>query len=140
MAPGELKSPDPLGPFTDFWSNIFECVDTQNKLMLEFLEPTDEPQNLQKRWLEATSRAIDAYLRSPAFLRTMQTNMRTVTYFKTVQDQFMSQWARSLGLPLSGDIHELADRLRRLEGTLRSRLNAIEEGVAGPGKPANGNT
>ncbi len=134
MPPGELKRPDPLGLFTEFWSAIFEYVDAQNRLVLDCLEPTSEPQTLQKRWLEGTSRAMDAYMRSPAFLRAMQMNMRTLTYCKGVQDQLVTQWARSLGLPLGGDIHELADRLRRLEGTLRSRLNAIEEAVADLGK------
>jgi hypothetical protein len=137
MPPGELKSPDPLGLFTELWSVMFAYVDAQNRLVLDCLAPTTEPQDLQKRWLEATSRAIDVYLRSPAFLRAMQTNMRTLTYCKGVQDQWISQWARSMGLPLSADIHELADRLRRLEGALRTRLNAIEEGVADIGKQKN---
>jgi hypothetical protein len=137
MPPGERKSPDPLDLFTELWSVMFTYVDAQNKLVLDFMTPTAEPQDLQKRWLEATSRAIDAYLRSPAFLRAMQTNMRTLTYYKAVQDQWISQWARTWGIPLRADIHELADRMRQLEDTLRSRLNAIEEGRTDSGKSMN---
>jgi hypothetical protein len=130
MSSSEANAPDPLAPLTGLWSGFFACLDSQNKLILECLEPASDPLVLQKRWLEATSRAIDVYLRSPAFAQTMGSSLRTLADCKAIQDRLTSDWARQLGLPIASDMHELADRMRGVEGTLRSRLKAIEDRLA----------
>ena len=130
MSSSEANAPDPLTPFTGLWSGLFASLDAQNRLILECLEPTSDPLALQKRWLEATSRAIDAYLRSPAFAQMMGSSLKTLADSKAIQDRLTADWARLLGIPLASDIHELADRVRGVEGTLRSRLKAIEERLA----------
>ena len=130
MSSGEVNGPDPLAPFTGLWSGFFASLDAQNRQILEWLESTSDPVILQKRWLEATSRAIDAYLRAPAFAQMMGSSLKSLADSKAIQDRLTSDWARLLGIPVASDIHELADRVRGVEGTLRSRLRAIEERLA----------
>lgn len=130
MSSGEVNGPDPLAPFTGLWSGFFASLDAQNRQILEWLESTSDPVILQKRWLEATSRAMDTWMRSPAFAQAMGSSLRTLAECKTLQDRLTSDWARQLGLPIASDIHELADRLRSVEGTLRSRLRTIEDRLA----------
>jgi|GEM_PF-4673035 len=130
MSSYKAKVPDISAPLTELWSGFFHSLETQCDLMRESLEKSSDPRTVRKRWFEATSRALDASMRSPAFLRGMGTSLKTATAYKLMQEQILSGWAHHFGVPLASDLHELADQLRRIEETLRTNMATIEKRLA----------
>jgi hypothetical protein len=130
MTSREAAVTAPPVPFAEMWSGFFEYLECQNRAILSCMEPISDPRMLRKRWLEITTRAIDEYLRSPAFLKVMELNLRAVANAKALQNELIGNWARYLGVPLASDVHELADRLRRTEMTLLAHLKGIEARLA----------
>jgi hypothetical protein len=129
MASGDANRPEFLVPLTDLWSGFFAFLDAQNRMILQSLEtPADsDPMWLRRRWLDVTSQAIEAYFRSPGFLRGVNANLKAMAGSRAFHDQWTAYWASQLGLPHAGEVRALADQLRRTEGTLRSHLEAIED-------------
>ncbi len=121
---------DPTFPFAGFWTSFLEQADAQNKAMLECFQTLGDPQQMQKRWLETLSKSLDTYLRSPAFLESMQRNLKTMTDLKAFQDQVIQDVARQVGVPLAADIYGLFERLHSVEQTVLKRLKAIDSRLA----------
>ena len=65
-------------------------------------------------------------MRTPAFLEAMQRNLKTMTDLKAMQDQFIQDSARQVGIPLAADITGLFERLHSVEQAILSRLEVIE--------------
>ena len=53
-----------------------------------------------------------------------------MTNVTAIHDQVVHDFVRRIGVPLSGDVHELADQLVRNEAILTTRLKAIEDRLA----------
>jgi hypothetical protein len=130
MSPGEATSGDPSAQFIRLWAGLFEQADAQCQAMFKGIELCYDPRTVRRRWLEEMSRAMDGYLRSPAFLELMRTNLETMTNLKAIQDQFVQEFARQVGIPLAEDVRALSDRLRRSEAMLTARLEALESRLA----------
>jgi hypothetical protein len=71
MASDEGKHRSSLA-MADFWIGFFEAADAHARTVQEWSAPLWDPRLLQKRWLQAWSRAMDGYLRSADFLDTMR--------------------------------------------------------------------
>jgi hypothetical protein len=127
---GNPSSADPTFPFAELWNSYFQQADVQSKAILESLQAVGDPQKLQRRWLDALSRTLDSYMRSPAFLEASQRNLKAMTDLKAFQDQVVQYIARFIGLPLAGDIFGLFERLYSVEHTILARLKAIESRLA----------
>ena len=85
------------------------------------------PSRLQARWLEAVSRSLDDFMRTPAFLEILKNNLKAVTDLKGMQNQVVEDTARQFGIPMTADITGLFERLHSTEQTIVSRLQAIED-------------
>jgi hypothetical protein len=118
---------DPTDTIAAFWTQWLEQSSRGTQALLEAMEVASDPQKAQQRWLEAVGRSLDSFMRSPAFLETMNQNLQAITALKGAQDQVVQGAVRQLGIPLAGDIAGLFERLNSTEQTILKRLRAIEE-------------
>jgi hypothetical protein len=135
---GNETPADPNFPFAGLWTGYLEQADAQGKAMLECLQDFGDPQQMQRRWLEAMSKGLDSYMRSPAFLETLQRNLKTMTDIKAFQDQVVQDFARQVGVPLASDIVGLFERIHSVEHTIVARLKAIDGRLAAIEKKLDG--
>jgi hypothetical protein len=127
MSFGHTTDSSPTISFAQLWFGLFAFVDCQNQAVLKCLEPTSDPRMVRKRWLESMSRSVDDYYKSPAFLQVMQVSMKSMNETKRIQNEFMATVARQLGVPLAGDIYEVADRLQYAAANVLGQLDSIED-------------
>jgi hypothetical protein len=127
MSPGEATSRDPLVQLTELWAGLFEHADAQCQAVLKGFEFFYDPWKLRGGFLVNLSQAMQGYLRSPPVLELIRTSLNTMNTVNVIQDQFVHDFARRIGVPLSGDVYELSDQLRRNEAILTTRLKAIED-------------
>jgi len=122
-----VQAIDPFSAITGFWSQWLEQSSRGTQAMMEAMQTTCDPQQLQGRWTDALARSIDDFLRSPVFLETMSRNLKMMTELRGLQDQVFGGVARELGVPLTEDVAALFDRLRGAEKAIMGRLDAIED-------------
>ena len=118
---------DPAGMMASFWAQWLEQSSRGTQALLEAMQVAGDPQNLQRRWLDAVSRSLEDFMRTPAFMEIIKNNMKAVTDIKSFQDSIVQDTARQLGVPLTADITGLFERLHSTENTILKQLQAIEE-------------
>ncbi len=118
---------DPTAALASFWAQWMEQSTRGTQALLEVMQSAGDPQQLQQRWLDAVSRSLEDFMRSPAFMELLKRNLKAITDLKTTQDRFVKDAARQLGTPLADDITGLFERLHSTEQTILSRLRAIED-------------
>jgi len=91
------------------------------------MQGVGDPQQLQRNWLDAVSRSLDDFMRTPTFLELLRNNLKAVTDLKGLQDQVVQDTARHFGLPLAADITGLFERLHSAEQNIINRLQVIED-------------
>jgi hypothetical protein len=114
-------------PYLDFWTSYFNQTTQSTRGLFESANGGSEPRALQRRWLEAVSRSMDAYLRSPLFLNAMKQNLDAAVKAKLQVDDLTKEFARNANIPTAGDIAGLFERLRSVEDAMLSRLAKIDE-------------
>jgi hypothetical protein len=124
------SGPDDVLPFAAFWSSCLGQADLQTRALFECFKAMGDPKQLQRQWLDTLSRTLDSYMRSPAFLETMQKNLKAMTDLKALQDQMVQDAARHVGAPLASDVQGLFERLHSVEQTMLGQLQAIEQRLA----------
>lgn len=110
-----------------FWTQWLEQSSRGTQALLEVMQMAGDPQQAHQHWIDAVSRSLDSFMRSPAFLETMNQQLQAITALKGAQDQAVQGAARQLGVPLVGDITGLFERLNSTEQTILKRLRAIED-------------
>jgi len=118
---------DPALMMASFWSQWLEQSSRGTQALLEAMQVAGDPQNLQRRWLDAVSRSLEDFMRTPAFMEILKNNMKAVTDLKSLQDSVIQDAARQLGVPLTADITGLFERLHSTEQAILKELQAIEE-------------
>jgi len=112
---------------TAFWTQWMEQSSRGTQALLELLQEAGDPEQIQRRWLDAVAQSLDSFMRSPAFLETMKQHLKTMTELKGVQGHVNQGTARQPGMPLADDITGLFERLNSTERTILDRLQAIED-------------
>ena len=125
--PNPTVSADPSTMIASFWTQWLEQSSRGTRALLEVMQTAGDPQQLQRRWLDAVSRSLDDFMRTPTFLEVLKNNLKAITDFKGMQDQVVQDTARHFGLPLAADITGLFERLHSTEQNILNRLQAIEE-------------
>jgi len=125
--PNSTMAADPAAMVATFWTQWLEQSSRGTQAMLEVMQTAGDPQQLQRRWLEAVSRSLDDFMRTPTFLELLKNNLKAITDLKGLQDQVVQDTARQFGLPLAADITGLFERLHSTEQTILDRLKAIED-------------
>lgn len=118
---------DPATALFSFWSQWLEQSARGTQAMLEVMQTAADPQQVQRNVLEAVTRSIDDFMRTPVFMEAMKRNLKMMTDMKSLQDQALQGAARQFGQPLAADITGLFERLNSTEQTIVTRLRAIEE-------------
>ncbi|HEX8202088.1 MAG TPA: hypothetical protein VF590_16555 [Isosphaeraceae bacterium] len=126
-AAGVAGAADPTAALASFWTQWLEQSTRGTQAMMEAMNSVSDPQQAQRQWLDAVSRGIEDFMRTPVFLEAMKRNMKALTDMKTMQDQVLQGAARQLGMPLADDIAGLFERLKSTEQTIINRLKAIED-------------
>lgn len=118
---------DPSIIMASFWAQWLEQSSRGTQALLEAMQGVGDPQQLQRHWLDAVSRSLDDFMRTPTFLELLKNNLKAVTDLKGMQDQVIQDTAHHFGLPLAADITGLFERLHSTEQNIINRLQAIEE-------------
>lgn len=119
-------APDPVAPIAEFWTQWFAASNEHARGFLEALHGLGDPEELQRRWLDAVGRTLDDFLRSPAFLEAMQRQLKGMTDLKLMQNQVTDDLARHVGITLASDVTGLYERLGATERAILGRIKAIE--------------
>jgi hypothetical protein len=125
--PSSSVAADPAAMMASFWTQWLEQSSRGTQALLEVMNTAGDPQQLQRRWLDAVSRSLDDFMRTPTFLELLNNNLKAITDLKGMQDQVVQDTARQFGLPLAADITGLFERLHSTEQTILDRLKAIED-------------
>jgi hypothetical protein len=125
--PNSSAVADPVTAMASFWAQWLEQSTRGTQALLEAMQTAGDPQQIQRRWLDAVSRSLDDFMRTPTFLELLKNNLKAVTDLKGMHDQVVEDTARQLGMPMAKDITGLYERLHSTEQTILDRLSAIEE-------------
>jgi len=125
--PNSGAAADPAAAMSTFWTQWLEQSSRGTQALLEVMQTAGDPQQLQRRWLDAVSRSLEDFMHTPTFLEILKNHLKAVTDLKVMQDQVVEDTARQFGLPLAKDITGLYERLHSTEKTILERLTAIEE-------------
>jgi hypothetical protein len=119
---------DPIvRPFVDFWSSYIHQANDTTRELLEGINGNSDVKAWQRRWFDAVSKSMDAYMRSPMFLQAMKQNADFVVKAKRQADDLATEFARNANIPTAGDISGLFERLHSVEETVLRRLGRIDE-------------
>src|SRR5271157_3601212 len=129
--PNSSVATDPSTIMASFWTQWLEQSSRGNQALLEAMQTVGDPQQIQRRWLDAVSQSLDDFMRTPTFLELLGNNLKTITDLKGMQDEVIQDTARHFGLPLAADITGLFERLHSTEQNILNRLQAIEEQLKG---------
>jgi hypothetical protein len=125
--PNSSAVADPATAMSTFWTQWLEQSSRGTQALLEVMQTAGDPQQLQRRWLDAVSRSLEDFMHTPTFLELLKNHLKAVTDLKGMQDQVIEDTARQFGMPLAKDITGLYERLHSTEQTILDRLTAIEE-------------
>jgi hypothetical protein len=129
--PNSSVATDPSTMMASFWTQWLEQSSRGTQALLEAMQTVGDPQQIQRRWLDAVSQSLDDFMRTPTFLELLGNNLKTITDLKGMQDEVIQDTARHFGLPLAADITGLFERLHSTEQNILNRLQAIEERLKG---------
>jgi len=119
---------DPMiQPFVDFWSSYAKQAEATTRELLEGLDGNADVKTWQRRWYDAVSKSMDAYMRSPIFLQAVRQNTDAMIKTKQHADDLTTEFARNANIPTAGDISGLFERLHSVEEVILGRLSRIEE-------------
>ena len=116
-----------IQPFVDFWSSYAKQANDATRELFEGIDGSADAKTWQRRWFDAVSKSVDAYMRSPAFLQAMKQSMDLSIKTKRQADDFTAEVARNVNIPTASDISGLFERLHSVEDVILGRLSRIEE-------------
>jgi hypothetical protein len=115
-----------LRPLLDFWAEAFKAGAGQVQALVEGMAGAGDLGGLRKRWFEALSQSLDAYMRTPVFLEAMRRNFEVTTLLKGATEDVTQELARQAGVPRLPDISGLFERLRIGQEAILAKLSGIE--------------
>lgn len=119
-----------MRPLVDLWSSYLKTAAETSQKMFEQVNGTADPEVWRRRWLDAISQSLEAYMRTPAFLSAMKHNMDAAIQAKAHANDFTKEVARNSGVPTLSDVSGVFERLHSIEESVISRLGSIEERLA----------
>jgi hypothetical protein len=123
---GSAKVDPVVQPYVDFWSSCIKQANDSTRELLKGMNGNADVKTWQRRWYDAVSKSMDAYMRSPAFLTAMKQNTDAMIKVKQQADDLASEFARNANIPTAGDISGLFERLHSVEEVILNRLGRIE--------------
>ena len=112
-----------------FWSKCIEQNAEQTETMLKYFRGSSDLPGLRRMWLDSLSKSLDTYMRSPAFLQTMQRNLETAVTMHSLAEGWARGVAQSSGQQIP-DPTGIFKSLLEVQQAILDRLTAIEERLA----------
>ena len=116
-----------INHFADFWSRYCSQANDTTRELVAGMNGNADVKTWQRRWFDAVSKSMDAYMRSPMFLQAMKQNADAAIKVKRQADDLATEIARNANIPTAGDISGLFERLHSVEDVILGRLGRIEE-------------
>ncbi len=116
-----------IKPFAEFWSSYCGQANDATRDLLAGMNGNADVKTWQRRWFDAVSKSMDAFMRSPMFLQAMKHNADTAIKAKRQADDLVTEIARNANIPTAGDISGLFERLHSVEELILGQLGRIEE-------------
>ena len=114
-------------PFIEFWTSYIRQANENTRQLVENFDGASDVKTWQRRWSDAVSRSMDAYLRSPMFLQAMKQNTDLMIKAKMQTDDLATEVARNANIPTAGDISGLFERLHTVEEAILQRMERIDQ-------------
>lgn len=116
-----------IQPLVEFWSGYIAQANDATRQLVEGFPAGAGVKTWQRRWFTAVSRSMDAYLRSPSFLKAMRENTELIVKTKMQANDMAAEVARNANIPTTSDISGLFERLHSVEDVILRHLQQIEE-------------
>ena len=114
-------------PFIEFWTSYIRQANENTRQLVENFDGASDVKTWQRRWSDAVSKSMDAYLRSPMFLQAMKQNTDLMIKAKLQTDDLATEVARNANIPTAGDISGLFERLHTVEEVILQRMERIDQ-------------
>ncbi len=82
-----------LRPFADFWSDYSRQVNEATRELFSGFDEGTQIKTWQRKWMNTISQSMDAYMRTPEFLRAMKHQTETAVQLKRKADD----WTNEIG-------------------------------------------
>lgn len=115
-----------MPPFLECWKGYLDRLDEPTRRLLETITGTSDPGKFSPEMLEAASKSMEAYMRSPAFLQAMKQGIDKLIQTKRQMDALTPEFAAQIGLATANEFHQLVDRFKATEKSLSARLRDID--------------
>ncbi|GAA5504697.1 hypothetical protein [Novipirellula caenicola] len=130
--PGPNAATNPfVQPYVEMWNQFLEQANETTRRMMQSDDGHSDPRLWQRRWMQATSQSIDAYLRSPFFLNAMKQNMDAIIETKMKVNDLQKEFTRNANIPTASDISGLFERVRGMDEMILARLGEIQDRLEG---------
>ncbi|MCO6043239.1 hypothetical protein NG895_04915 [Aeoliella sp. ICT_H6.2] len=120
---------DPLfRPLMDYWTAYTRQLNEAAEAVSQQACPAADEQSQGREWLDAASKSIDAYLRSPLFLGLLKSHLDTLIELKR-QSNALGQMATAApqGKAEASGAAQVGCRLDELSAMLVEQLSRIEK-------------
>ena len=119
---------DPVfSPFVRYWTEYADQVNNAAREIFSGFDDGSQLKSWQRKWMDALSQSMDAYMRTPAFLQAMKHHTDTAIKLKQKSDDLTSELARTANIPTASDISGLFERLKCIEDTILKRLEHMDK-------------
>ena len=119
---------DPLVlPFFEFWTGYYQQAHKTADDLLASLQGDLDPEVWRRKWLDTATRSMDAYLRSPFFLKLLKAHTDALVETKRQENERTEAVADEAKISEASEASELLKRMDRFEESLLKRLKRIEE-------------
>ncbi len=116
-----------IQPWIEYWLSLVEQNTQWTQALMAGAPQNVDPQVIRHQWLDAMSKSIEAYMRTPTFLEGMKHHSETVTATKVTSELAKLEMARQAGIPHIEDISGLYDRLETANEVVLQRLRTIDD-------------
>jgi hypothetical protein len=113
-------------PLMNFWSDYANQVNRATRELFSGFEDGSQLKTWNRKWMDAVGQSMDAYMRTPAFLRAMKRQTESAVQVKRKADDLVSEMARNANIPTANDISGLFERLKSTEDAILRRLDDID--------------
>lgn len=130
-------SANPTEQFTRFWTDMMAQMGQNAGAMGGATNGQpgapafpDQSKAMQRAMFDTMARYFDDFMRSEQFLEQMKQTMDQSLAMKKMFDDFLIRTQTTLQSPVRGDVEDIAQLLRSIEGRLLDRIDELEEKVA----------
>jgi hypothetical protein len=121
--------PNPTEAFGRMWSDFMSQMGAAGFAPQPSMNQ-DAMKHAQRMFMDAWSRYLDDYMRSPQFLEMLKRTMDNAMSFKQQMDKFVAQSLKTSGVPSREDADYTIEVLHGMERRLNKRLDELSDRIS----------